>query len=340
MASTHSELYQYDQMNQLTAMQRGVLNAAGDAVSSKTFGEQFTFDMTSNWLNYKQDANGDGTFEVNQTRTHNTANEIQTISGGNTLVSHDRNGCMTKFPKPWNGTDAYTCVYDAWNRMTSIRGSSVVTYMYDARNHRIKKTVGTVVTLSYFNQNWQEIESIAAGVTTTNVYGLRYIDDIISRTSGSETLYALQDPNWNVCALVTPSGVVAERLTYDSFGRVTFRNHDFTTKASFSYGWTKTFTGQTYDPETGLMLYRNRYYHTGLGRFITRDPIGYDANDINLHRGVFNSPVNYVDKFGTWGWGVGAIIGAGIGVGISLVTSWWPKSLLVRRLAKQLGVGW
>ena len=124
-----------------------------------------------NWLNYKQDANGDGAFEVNQTRTHNTATEIQTISGGNTLVSHDRNGWMTKFPKPWNGTDAYTCVYDAWNRMTSIRGSSVVTYMYDARNHRIKKTVGTVVTLSYFNHNWQEIESIAAGVTTTNVYG-------------------------------------------------------------------------------------------------------------------------------------------------------------------------
>ncbi|MDD3470825.1 MAG: RHS repeat-associated core domain-containing protein, partial [Thermoguttaceae bacterium] len=298
-----NELYTYDQMNQLTTMQRGVLNAAGDTVSSKTFGEQFTFDMTSNRLNYKQNANGDGTFEVNQTRTHNTANEIQTISGGNTLVSYDRNGCMTKVPKPLDGTTAYTLVYDAWNRLAQVKDDTTVvaTYVYDARNHRIKKTVGTVVTLSYFNQNWQEIESIAAGVTTTHVYGIRYIDDIISRTSGSETLHTVQDPNWNLCALVNPSGTVMERITYDSFGRPTFRDANFAAKTVSSYGWSKTFTGQVYDVETGLMLYRNRYYHTGLGRFITRDPIGYDANDVNLYRYVFNWPVRYTDYIGLWG---------------------------------------
>ncbi|MDD3470498.1 MAG: RHS repeat-associated core domain-containing protein, partial [Thermoguttaceae bacterium] len=288
VASAHSELYQYDQMNQLTAMQRGVLNTAGDTVTSKSFEEDFAFDMTGNWLNYKQDANGDGAFEVNQTRTHNLANEILTISGGNTLVSHDRNGCMTKVPKPLDGTTAYTLVYDAWNRLAQVKDdtSVVATYMYDARNHRIKKTVGTVVTLSYFNQNWQEIESIAAGVTTTHVYGIRYIDDIISRTSGSETLYTVQDPNWNVCALVNPSGTVMERITYDSFGKPTFRDASFVAKTASSHNWTKTFTGQVYDVETGLMLYRNRYYHTGLGRFVTRDPVGYDANNVNLYRYV------------------------------------------------------
>ena len=178
------------------------------------------------------------------------------------------------------------------------RGIEVATYMYDARNHRIKTTVGTTVTLKYFNQNWQEVESVTNNVATTYIYGLRYIDDIICRTTGSETLYALQDPNWNVCALVNASGVVQERMTYDSFGKPAFRNANFTAKTASSYNWTKTFTGQVYDSETGLMLYRNRYYHPALGRFITRDPIGYDASDVNLYRYVHNQCLDFVDFFG------------------------------------------
>ncbi len=307
VASSHSELYQYDQMNQLVKLERGALNSSNTAIVSNTFEEDFTYDVTGNWLNYKQDANGDGTFEVNQTRTHNAANEILTISGGNTLVSHDRNGCMTKVPKPLDGTSGYTLVYDAWNRLISVSdGDTVVaTYVYDARNHRIKKTVGNTVTLSYFNRNWQEVESTTAGVTTTYVYGLRYIDDIICRTTSNngniQTLYAVQDANWNVVALVTPSDSVAERMTYDSFGRVTFRDASFVANVSqttSSYNWTKTFTGQVYDVETGLMLYRNRYYHPDLGRFITRDPIGYDGDSVNLYRYVKNQSSLQYDSHG------------------------------------------
>jgi len=36
-----------------------------------------------------------------------------------------------------------------------------------------------------------------------------------------------------------------------------------------------TFTGRRLDLESGLMQYRNRYYHIGLGRFISWDPEGY-----------------------------------------------------------------
>jgi len=52
------------------------------------------------------------------------------------------------------------------------------------------------------------------------------------------------------------------------------------------------------DSELGLMLYRNRYYSTGLGRFINRDPIGYNAGDVNLYRYVGNMPGIWVDPLG------------------------------------------
>ena len=67
------------------------------------------------------------------------------------------------------------------------------------------------------------------------VWGLRYANDLVLRdraTGGSgnlgesgsglnERLYALQDANWNVVALVDTSGVIQERFTYTAYGAAT-----------------------------------------------------------------------------------------------------------------------
>ncbi len=121
------------------------------------------------------------------------------------------------------------------------------------------------VTTSFFNENWQELESVTGGVRTTYVWGLRYVDDLVYREKGSESLFSLQDANWNVVAVLT--GAVQERYKYDAFGK---RTATMNSGIDFDRG----FTGQVYDKETGLMLYRNRYYSTELGRFVSRDPIG------------------------------------------------------------------
>jgi len=47
-----------------------------------------------------------------------------------------------------------------------------------------------------------------------------------------------------------------------------------------------------------MMVYRNRFYHTGLGRFVHRDPIEYLAGDANLYRYVWNMPNKWVDPLG------------------------------------------
>ncbi len=46
------------------------------------------------------------------------------------------------------------------------------------------------------------------------------------------------------------------------------------------------------------MLYRNRFYAPSLGRFVTRDPIGYRGRDWNLHRYCGNRSINAVDPSG------------------------------------------
>jgi len=57
-----------------------------------------------------------------------------------------------------------------------------------------------------------------------------------------------------------------------------------------------TYTGRDLDA-TGL-YYRARYYHPQLQRFISEDPIGFRGG-INKYSYVANSPLNWVDAFGT-----------------------------------------
>ncbi|MBN1937354.1 MAG: RHS repeat-associated core domain-containing protein, partial [Anaerolineae bacterium] len=52
------------------------------------------------------------------------------------------------------------------------------------------------------------------------------------------------------------------------------------------------FTGRRYDAETGNTFYRARYYSPSLGRFLSPDPLGFDAGDYNLYRYAFNNPAN------------------------------------------------
>jgi RHS repeat-associated protein len=55
--------------------------------------------------------------------------------------------------------------------------------------------------------------------------------------------------------------------------------------------------GYRYDAETENYYVRNRYYSPSLGRWLTRDPIGY-AGGINLYGYVNSSPVGNVDAEG------------------------------------------
>ncbi|MDR1884288.1 MAG: hypothetical protein LBR26_16135 [Prevotella sp.] len=276
------ELYSYDGINQIKSLDRGTLISNCTGITNSNFDEAWNFDETGNWFEY--DRNG-----MIETRTHNKANEILNT------VTHDANGNMTIMPRP-NGTGNLNAVYDAWNRMVEVAG--IAQYRYDGRNHRILKVIDGVETISFFNHGWQELESVTNSEVISYVWGLRYIDDLIYRQRGSEKLYSLADPNWNVVAICDVNGNVIERMRYDAFGKIAWLDVNFSTKNCSDSNWNRTFTGQVLDMETGLMLYRMRYYYAEFGRFVNNDPIGYDAGDVNLFRYCENIPVQSWDSYG------------------------------------------
>jgi RHS repeat-associated protein len=124
-------------------------------------------------------------------------------------------------------------------------------------------------------------------------------------TDGNGTLDArhfyCHNDLFSVQALVTGGGTVVERYEYDPYGKVTVLDAGGTPKANpdFSeYGSPWTFTGRRLDPETGLLYFRNRYYHPGLGRFVGRDPIGYEGGSTLLYEYVSGQPSGSTDPMG------------------------------------------
>ncbi|MDR2437941.1 MAG: hypothetical protein LBE12_01045 [Planctomycetaceae bacterium] len=315
--AANSELYTYDSLGQIKTLNRGILNNDHTSVTTINHSESWNFDKTGNWLQYTKNGN-------TETRTHNAANELQGIA------THDANGNMVLMP-------GLKGKYDAWNRLVEIRDSNdnlIAQYEYNGLNQRIKKTVNNIETKSFFNENWQEVESITNNQVTSYVWGLRYIDDLVLREKGEERLYSLADPNWNVVAICNNSGVVQERYTYDAFGKRNVFDEDFTVKMGTEFNWNRAFTGQVLDIETGLMLYRNRYYSTQLGKFISKDPIGYAGKDENLYRYVKGNPILFCDSKGLMstigggsiGCAAGIAVGGAISVATGYLTCWFNRN--------------
>ncbi len=304
------ELYAYDGINQLTDFDRGNLNAGKDGLvaASMTFAQEWALDPTGNWPTFKQDDDGDASWDLNQSRTHSKANEITQIGGSSAYVAHDRNGNMTKIPQPDDWTDDYDLTYDAWNRLVEVEedAATVAEYTYDGSYRRTEKTVSGTTRRFYYNGAWQCLEERLDASTDPDrqfVWGQRYVDDPILRdrdtsdpTDGTldERLYALQDPNWNVVALADTNGDVQERYAYGAYGGPTILTPSFTTRANSTYGWETLYAGYRFDEEAGLYRVRHRVLRPELG-WLARDPV---ASDLKLYRYVRNNPTIYVDPSG------------------------------------------
>ena len=311
--SDFDEDYIYDDLYRLTDFDRG----AGVT-------QDWDLDALGNW----------GTFNDNgtsQTREVNEANEIEKIDTSTDDVAHDAAGNMIRVPKLDGSGDHFHLVYDAWNRLVEVyddNGTTLIAqYQYDATGRRIVKGVddgtdGSLDTFThYFHSGTQVIEtregedvSGAAPAAESlepkyqNIWSPRYVDSMILRDeydAGGDIItanrvYYLSDANYNVTALVDASGNVIERYLYTPYGTVTVLDPDFSVDADgvSDYDNTTLYTGRELDAETELMYYRARYYHSELGRFVSRDPIGYDAREMDLYCYVRNTPTDLIDPFG------------------------------------------
>ena len=322
-----SEVYTYDSLNQLASYKLGTLNGTKtDVTGSPSNSQSWDYDAVGNWDSVT-------TNSTTQTRTANKQNEITNVSGA-TTPTYDSNGNLT------TDENNYRFVYDAWNKVVQVKNSSnvvIITYGRDALHRHVTDTVSSTVTDRFFSSDWQLLETKTGSNTVTrNVWSPVYVDGLVLRDRDTdangtldERLYSLQDANWNTTALVNTSGTVQERYTYTPFGQVTFRDSTGSTRSNSAKDWIFLHQGGE-RIAAGDYEFRNRVYSPSLGRWLSNDPLGFEAGDVNVYRFVVNSPICSSDPSGLgpvdflWGVGegaVGGLVGGLVIAGISTVSA-------------------
>jgi len=120
---------------------------------------------------------------------------------------------------------------------------------------------------------------------------------------GGVNYYYHGDDMHNVVKLTDSDGQVVEGYDYGDYGTPEFydANGALTGATASAFGNPYLFTGREWDEELGLYYYRNRYMDPGLGRFVSRDPLGLWGDPLNLGNGytyAASNPWTLVDPFG------------------------------------------
>jgi RHS repeat-associated protein len=339
--SSESELYHansvtsgdnnaaYDPLNRLTGFERGTLSSSGN--NGSTLDTVVFASASQFWnLNAVGDQSSVTTNGTTTTNATNAKNELTT--NGSSSLTFDSNGNET------TDENGQTTTYDAWNRAITVKntaGATIASYSYDPQNRRITEASGGTTTDIYFTNQWQDIEERQGGtVTRQNVWGLGYVNQLVERddnsTSGNlgitgsglgERLYAQQDANWNVTALVDASGNVEERMVYSPYGAVTFLTPSWT-PTSDAYAQNVLFQGGRFEAPTGNYLFDNRDYEPNTGTWDEQDPKGY-VDGANRYQPECSNPTTFLDALGLdvflyfWGtWQTSSGAGhVGIGIG-------------------------
>jgi len=93
----------------------------------------------------------------------------------------------------------------------------------------------------------------------------------------------------SVTALTDHTGSIAGQDAYNAFGERI--SHSGSTANILGY------TGRAHDEEANLIYYRARFYDPEVGRFISEDPLGFEAG-VNFYAYVQNNPVMFNDPMG------------------------------------------
>ena len=285
-------VYSYDGVNRLvSAAHHGkVVSHTYDALGQVIQSSDSSFGNES----FSYDSNGNRKNAGNVTGLNN-----QVLADGVADYSYDMEGNVITRTDVATG-DVTTYGYEHNNRLINVEKRSPTNvllnqtfYVYYALGRRISSIVdGQEIHHVYDGEHvWADFDA-AAGVDARYLFG-NESDEIIARNRSvdSNNHWYLSDSLGSVGDIADLSGNGINSIDYSSFGKTLAQVDPLLTDRY-------RFSGREYEESTGLYYYRARYYDPDLGRFISEDPVGFEADDLNLYRYVGNSPQNATDPGG------------------------------------------
>jgi len=103
---------------------------------------------------------------------------------------------------------------------------------------------------------------------------------------------------YSITALTDSSGTIKERYAYDAYGNLSIFDGSGTTRTATAEGNRYTSTARERDADLSLYHYRARMYDPIAGRFLSRDPIGFNGSKWVLYEYVSSRSMLHVDPLG------------------------------------------
>lgn len=274
------ESYIYDAADNLIS--RSQTDGVGKNDASYSYDDlyQITEERGVDCHSYRFDSNHNRIAKDNCLSEFNYLNQIMDAG-----YLYDEDGRLIQSPD---------CVYryDALDRLISLSSDEVkATYTYDSFNRRLTKTInGQTWRYLYADQNDigcffkdQMIEFRALGLG----HGAEIGASVAIELDGIP--YApVHDLNGNITALISQKGKLADTYRYTAFG-------EEKTSPKTANPW--RFSSKRCDDESSLIYFGRRYYSPSLSRWLTPDPLSYQAGP-NLYAYVSNNPLTSIDLYG------------------------------------------
>ncbi len=309
--SYYSLIPNYDANNRLTEISKNRKSFLNDQeINSTDFQNQYTYPPQSNnnFKEFKQTLNN---AQLKRTiATHNNDDQLLTLRGSiNRTYTYTDDGDLQTMSNCYGSSEYF---YDVFGNLKKVilPDGKIIEYKVDGLNRRVKKLVNGVTQEYYL---WYDQIHLAAILDQNKIPKLTYIYGPESSSpsyviKNGVTHKILHDPGLgSVRFIVNPvTQQIVQEIEYDEFGNVMKNtNPDFQPL---------TYAGGLYDSDTKLIRFGARDYDPTIGRWTTKDPIGFAGGDTNLYAYVGGNPMSYYDPLGLWSVGAGGYLGLGGGI--------------------------
>lgn len=271
----------------------------GEEVNSWDFVNQYLYPAGSNnnVKTYQQ------SISVNHTQTpikrtfasHNNDDQLTRLQGSiNRDYKYNEDGEVSELTNCY-GTTKYE--YDSFGNLKKVifPDGKIVEYKVDAFNRRFKKLVNGEVSAYYLWYDQIRLAAILDGNKNPKaiyVYGAESANVPGYIIKDGKTYKIIHDPGTQSVRYIVDSenAMIVQESEYDEHGNI-MKN----TNAEFQ---PLGFAGGLYDSDTELIRFGARDYDPKIGRWTTKDPIGFAGGDTNLYAYVGGNPMSYNDPTG------------------------------------------